>query len=132
MSTQADVPAQVDMSSRVDARGRRDVHTQGDYEAVAKCTRSASTHSSIRLVKKPHHSLMTKLAKKLPSSQCTLEVLGVATKISEPVAATQEATSKVALAISEPTVIIVIGEGTSAIPSPPVMIPGMTLLPAVL
>lgn len=45
----------------------------------------------------------------------------MAANISEPVATTQEAASKVAPAFFEPTVVIVTGEDTSAIPSSPVM-----------
>lgn len=88
---------------------------------MVKRTKSASACSSAHAVKKPQWSLTTELVKELPSSQHALEVAGVAANISEPVATTQEAASKVAPAFFEPTVVIVTGEDTSAIPSSPVM-----------
>lgn len=53
-----------------------------------------------------------------------MEAAGVAADVSEAIVATQEVAPKVAPAASEPKVIIVTGEGTSTIPSPPVMMPG--------
>lgn len=79
---------------------------QGDYEAVAKHTRSARAHSSTCSVKKPRCPLMTELAKELPFPQRAL-VAGVAAEISEPIAVTQEIASEVGPATSERAVVIV-------------------------
>lgn len=141
----ADVTAQADMCTLADvpsqfvAHGRRDVPTQGDYEAVAKYTRSTSTRSSTRPVYKPRHSPTIKLAKELLSTQRSLEVARAAAKIPvaavtthevvfdvlAPMAVTPVTFSEAALVTSEPNVVIVTGLGTGAIPSTSVMMHGM-------
>lgn len=118
---QIDVPAQADLPPRAnvpirgDAPAQGDVPYQGDYEDVAKCTRSASARGSSRPTKKPCRSLMTELARELPSPQCSLEAAVVATDISKPIVTTQQAAFEVAPAIPEPADVIVTSKETSTI-----------------
>lgn len=139
MPAQAGMSAPADVPSQSVTHGRRDVLAWGDYKAIAKHTRSASSRNSTCLVKKPHHSLTTKLAKELSSSRRASEVAGAVVKVSMPVVAadevasditipamvTLETISKTVLTTSELDVIIVAGLGTVVIPSPSVMMPGM-------
>lgn len=67
-----DVPTQANVCTPVPSQPTafldpRDVPARGDYEAVAKCTRSVSSHSFARLVKISRHSLTNELAKELSS-----------------------------------------------------------------
>lgn len=126
MPVQVDVHALTDIPSQFAACGQRDMPTRGDYEAVAKCIRSASARSSTCLVEKSHHSFTTELAKELSSPQHALEVAGAAVEVLVSVVATYEVASDVSVlseaapATSEPDIAIVTGLGTGAIPSPPV------------
>lgn len=53
----------------------------------------------------------------------------MAADVFELIVTNQEVASKVAPTVSEPVVVIVTGEGTSTIPSPPIMMPRMATLP---
>lgn len=119
---------------------------------MAKHTRLTSSCGSTRPVKKSRRSLTTKLAKELFSPQCVSEVeitvpamvsLEVASDVVVPVTTTPEVIPNVAVpaevileivsaplpTISEPDVVSITSLGTDTIPSPPVMILGMTTLP---
>lgn len=78
MCTLADIPSQSA------AHGQRGAPTRGDYEAVAKHTRLASSRGSTRPEKKPHPSLTTKLAKELLSPRHASEITEVAVEIPMP------------------------------------------------
>lgn len=67
--TQDIMPAQADMPIQVDVPPQANVPPQGDYEAIAKSTRSTSAHGSTQPTKKPRRYLMIELATKLPSPQ---------------------------------------------------------------
>lgn len=125
MLVQADVHTLANVPSQPAARGRRDVPARGDYENVAKRTRSASFRNSTRSAKKPHCFLTTELAKELSFPQRSSEAAGAAVEISMPIMVTPETVSEAAPAIPEPYVVIVAGLGTGVIPLPPIMMPGM-------
>lgn len=137
-------PAQVDMPILVDSPTqavaapwtyvppRANVPAQEDYEVVAKRTRSTSAHVSTWPTKKPCCFLTIELATELPSPQRALLATAVATDVYEPIVATQEPASGATHVVSELAVIIVTGESTNTITSPPVMLPAIAMPPAVL
>lgn len=98
---QANMCTQADMLSQTTALGRRDAPARGDYEDIAKHTRSASSRCSTHTAKKPCCSLTTELANTLPSPQRALEVAKVAREVHAPVVATQYIASEVALPLHQ-------------------------------
>lgn len=81
VAAQTDVYALADVPSQSATHGQRDVPTKGDYEVVAKCTRSASSHSSTYPAKKPRRSLTIELVKEFSSPRHASEVAGAIMEI---------------------------------------------------